>query len=91
MRTSTRAHTSSSWEETLNISTGDKSERVKEKKKNRNITFVHTVHVRELNNGEILILSLTWIFTIIQTEAEGLGEGHTHRLPQRGPQERGQA
>lgn len=29
-----------------------------------------------------LCLTFTWIFTIIQTEAKGLGEGHAHRLPQ---------
>lgn len=94
MRTNTRACTSSSWEDTLNVSTGDKSDGVKERtgwEERWKLTFMCTVHVCEVKIGEILCLSRTGIFTVIQTEAEGLGEGHTHRLPQWGSQERGEA
>lgn len=33
----------------------------------------------------------TWILAVVQAEAERLGEGHSHGLPQRWPQEGGQA
>lgn len=49
------------------------------------------MRVRAPKIGGIPGVSLTWIFTVTQTETEGLGEGHAHGLPQGGPQERGQA
>lgn len=45
--------------------------------------------------GELVKLCITWIviwvFAVVQAEAEGLGEGHSHGLPERWPQEGGQA
>lgn len=85
MRTTTRAYSSSGWEETLSVSTEDASGQGTVSK-----VIDGTLIFAGVDRGESAWI-FTWIFAVVQAEAERLGEGHTHGLPQRWPQEGGQA